>query len=677
MAYVSSEELGKKFDVIVYGTGLTESILSAALSRNGVSVLHIDANHFYGGEWGSLMYREFIDFCDLATSPPSDPQMDKSEPSETDSNSKRYYLHTRVSSLYENMVQEFVEAPDTPVPDAMGSVENVPSTEIPPLDSTATLGVTPEDTTSVDNTDPSDETVTTKTIPQDLSEEVPQSLLESESPQATKKDIESENVPSISDASLAPSETPESPTHPEQDQVTPAAPNPVPIVKPVPEGPLLSWTELKSQYRMFTFDLWPKLIYATDPFVDMIVRSTVTKYLEFKAVNKIVTVLGGELTSVPASRADVFTSKTVSVLEKRLLMRFVSFVMDMEKNSEEVDKFRGLPFSQLLEHMNLNAKLCALIQSSIAQVDSDALTETGLERSRFYLQSIGKYSNSPFLWPVYGIGELPQAFCRMSAVFGGVYMLRKEIQYLEVVESGGVSRCCSVRDNESTTFSCKHVILGASFVPSIAPTARYSRAILATNRKLSPAHCSDVRSDVGFITVPSHTLGPEQPHTVKVIELSPYSQSVPERCYLVHLTSLARLTAREDLLPVVNFLFHNTSDQSDLPPKPKVLYAIYYNYNSRQVPPENRSHIAENVHLISSPDTQPSYQELLSEAKEVFERICPGDDFLPPPPDLEDIIYESPSPDPTQEKEGNEGEDPASPINGGNTELLNADSDEK
>lgn len=69
------EDLPNEFDLIVVGTGnqpkgfshfssipillefrlgLTESIIAAAASRVGKSVLHLDSNDYYGGFWASF-----------------------------------------------------------------------------------------------------------------------------------------------------------------------------------------------------------------------------------------------------------------------------------------------------------------------------------------------------------------------------------------------------------------------------------------------------------------------------------------------------------------------------------------------------------------------------------------------------------------------------------------------
>ena len=48
-----------------------------------------------------------------------------------------------------------------------------------------------------------------------------------------------------------------------------------------------------------------------------------------------------------------------------------------------------------------------------------------IERINCYTQSLGRYSESAFLCNYYGTAEIPQAFSRMCAVYGGTYVLRR------------------------------------------------------------------------------------------------------------------------------------------------------------------------------------------------------------------------------------------------------------
>jgi Rab GDP dissociation inhibitor len=40
---------------------------------------------------------------------------------------------------------------------------------------------------------------------------------------------------------------------------------------------------------------------------------------------------------------------------------------------------------------------------------------------------MARYGKSPYIYPLYGLGELPQSFARLSAIYGGTYMLDKKI----------------------------------------------------------------------------------------------------------------------------------------------------------------------------------------------------------------------------------------------------------
>jgi len=60
--------------------------------------------------------------------------------------------------------------------------------------------------------------------------------------------------------------------------------------------------------------------------------------------------------------------------------------------------------------------------------------------------------SSPYLYPLYGLGELPQAFARLAAVHGGTYMLNRDLDGTAVfgpgdltVEYDAEGKCCGVK----------------------------------------------------------------------------------------------------------------------------------------------------------------------------------------------------------------------------------------
>ena len=62
---------------------------------------------------------------------------------------------------------------------------------------------------------------------------------------------------------------------------------------------------------------------------------------------------------------------------------------------------------------------------------------------------------SPFLYPLYGLGELPQAFARLAAVHGGTYMLNRGLEGAPMfgegdltVEYGPDGKCSGVKAGE-------------------------------------------------------------------------------------------------------------------------------------------------------------------------------------------------------------------------------------
>ena len=52
-----------------------------------------------------------------------------------------------------------------------------------------------------------------------------------------------------------------------------------------------------------------------------------------------------------------------------------------------------------------------------------------VSRMQLYLESRTRFAGmtSPYLYPLFGLGELPQAFARLAAVHGGTYMLNRDL----------------------------------------------------------------------------------------------------------------------------------------------------------------------------------------------------------------------------------------------------------
>ena len=72
---------------------------------------------------------------------------------------------------------------------------------------------------------------------------------------------------------------------------------------------------------------------------------------------------------------------------------------------------------------------------------------------------MARYGKSPYIYPLYGLGELPQSFARLSAIYGGTYMLDKKIDEI-VTDADG--KFIGVKSGDETV-KAKQVIGDPSY----------------------------------------------------------------------------------------------------------------------------------------------------------------------------------------------------------------------
>ena len=311
----------------------------------------------------------------------------------------------------------------------------------------------------------------------------------------------------------------------------------------------ISISDFNCLSRKFNLDLSPKLMFARGPLIELLINANITHYSEFRTAERILTYKDDKITPVPCSRADVFSSDAVNVMEKRVLMKFLSFCVTYDENPQEYEEFIGKPFIEFLVHKRLSKNLQQYVLHAIAMVEETVDTPTGLREAQRFLRSLGRYSNSPFVWTLYGIGEMPQAYCRMSAVFGGTYCLRRSAKSLTVntEENNFTGIVCT----ENQEIAGKYLIMERSYLPVkyVTETDKFvSRAILITNKSLKEAQDEHVT----LLTIP-----PREGfwNHVRVIEIGPASMACPMGLFVVHLTTTGVEVPERDLQPVVDLLF--------------------------------------------------------------------------------------------------------------------------
>lgn len=97
--------------------------------------------------------------------------------------------------------------------------------------------------------------------------------------------------------------------------------------------------------------------------------------------------------------------------------------------------------------------------------NDDYISESAIltiRRIKLYSESLARYGKSPYLYPMYGLGELPQGFARLSAIYGGTYMLDKPVDEI-IIENGQVY---GVRSGNETAI-CKQVFCDPTYVPNL------------------------------------------------------------------------------------------------------------------------------------------------------------------------------------------------------------------
>ncbi|KAK9239328.1 GDP dissociation inhibitor-domain-containing protein [Lipomyces kononenkoae] len=182
--------------------------------------------------------------------------------------------------------------------------------------------------------------------------------------------------------------------------------------------------------RKYAIDLSPHILFTRSDLLSLLIKSRVSRYLEFKPLGSFHTFEQDSFEKVPGTKEDIFTSQTLTLLTKRSLMRFMKFVIDWEQNTTVWQEYKDEPISKFLEEkFGLDVPQIVELVHSIGLLPTPKTsTEVALAKIKRYLTSMQVYGNFPAMYSMYGTGgELAQGFCRSAAVAGAVYRLGSKL----------------------------------------------------------------------------------------------------------------------------------------------------------------------------------------------------------------------------------------------------------
>lgn len=184
---------------------------------------------------------------------------------------------------------------------------------------------------------------------------------------------------------------------------------------------------------------------------------------------------------VPANDVEALKSPLMGLFEKKRCRNYYIFVQEYDENDPktfaEFDPKRRAQID-LYKKFKLEDNTIDFLGHSVALHRDDSYLERPaietLKKMTLYIESLGKYGDSPFLYPIYGLGGIPESFSRLCAIHGGTYMLNTNVD--EILFEG--NKVVGIRSGEEKA-NAPLVVCDPSYVAGLNKTRSIGKTIRA------------------------------------------------------------------------------------------------------------------------------------------------------------------------------------------------------
>ncbi|GAA5955850.1 hypothetical protein JCM21900_001735 [Sporobolomyces salmonicolor] len=364
--------------------------------------------------------------------------------------------------------------------------------------------------------------------------------------------------------------------------------------------------------RDYAVDLIPKFMMANGEMTRMLVHTDVTRYLEFKQIAGSYVFRDGRISKVPSTEMEAVRSPLMGLFEKRRAKKFFEWVQGYRHEDPATQQGVNLDKTTMAEvyyKFGLEAGTQDFIGHAMAlHLDDGYVSRPAREtfdRILLYTSSMARYGKSPYIYPLYGLGELPQGFARLSAIYGGTYMLDKPVEKIEYDAQG---KFVGVTSGGETVKAAKVIGDPSYFVgpegkgegeEKVFLEGRVVRAICILRHPIPNTDDSD---SVQLI-IPQKQVG--RKHDIYIAEVS----------------STHNVCAKDVYIAMVSTVVETADPEAELEPGLKLLGSIYDKFvEIAPIYSPASSGSRDNVFITRSYDATSHFETVCDDVKDVWLR---------------------------------------------------------
>ncbi|KAI6008304.1 GDP dissociation inhibitor [Pisolithus orientalis] len=370
--------------------------------------------------------------------------------------------------------------------------------------------------------------------------------------------------------------------------------------------------------RDYAVDLIPKFIIASGELTKILVHTDVTRYLEFKQIAGSFVYRDGRISKVPSTELEAVKSPLMGLFEKRRAKKFFEFLQGWRDEDPVTHQGINLDTDSMkavYEKFGLEPGTQDFIGHAMAlYLDDDYIDKPArptYDRIVLYTSSMARYGKSPYIYPLYGLGELPQSFARLSAIYGGTYMLDKKIDEI-ITDADG--KFVGVRSGTETV-KAKQVIGDPSYFGAGAEVGDGGRLRVIEEKRVIRAIC-----------ILKHPIpGTDGSDSVQIV--IPQNQ-VNRRndIYIAMVSSTHNVCAKDVYVAIVSTIVETSKPELEIQPGLQLLGSIYEKFvtvSPLYMPLSTGE--ADNIFITRSYDATSHFETVVDDVKDVWGRVTGKD----------------------------------------------------